>query len=108
MNIAEKGIYILQVEDKSIGFLNMDFAKKFDLKPNEIDFIKNLIPVAVNKGIDNWMILRLDDVAEQFNIPKPTVSRYFQKLKQTNILVQEDFRSPLWKFNPNIVYFQQK
>ncbi|QPW62000.1 helix-turn-helix domain-containing protein [Clostridium botulinum] len=106
MGIVDKGIYILQIEDECIGFLNMDFIKNFDLKPNEVEFVKNLIPLQIDKGIDDWMILRLDDIAEQFNIPKPTVSRYMQKLKQTNILVQEDFRSPLWKFNPNIVHYE--
>src|SRR3712207_2752232 len=108
MDIMNKGICILQIGEQSVGFLNMDFAKRFRFKPSEIEFIEKLIPLQISKGFDDWMILKIDDMSEQFDIPRPTLARYMQKLKQSNILIQEDFRSPLWKFNPNLTYYEKR
>ncbi|KOC56899.1 hypothetical protein IRP63_13950 (plasmid) [Clostridium botulinum] len=106
MNI--KAIYILRTNKRITSFLNISFINDFKLKPPETVFIEKLISLQIAKGFDDWMILKVDDMSEQFDIPRPTLARYMQKLKQSNILIQEDFRSPLFKLNPNMICYQEK
>ncbi|KOC56983.1 hypothetical protein ADU90_06060 (plasmid) [Clostridium botulinum] len=103
----DKGIYIIQIQDRFIGFLNLDFAKKLQLNPSEMNFIKKIIPLQMVKGLDEWIIIKLDNIAEEFDIPKTTVSRLLQSLKNKNVLVQEDFRSVLWKMNAKMIFSEK-
>ncbi|KGM93632.1 hypothetical protein ADU90_06040 (plasmid) [Clostridium botulinum] len=98
-----KAIYVIEFNGKRAICVNTDYTKKFSLNTSEMNFIQYLIPLQLQKGLNEWMILRLDDVSKQLNIPRITVNNWFKKLKDTNILIQERFRSNLWKINSNII-----
>ncbi|KGM93628.1 hypothetical protein ADU90_06035 (plasmid) [Clostridium botulinum] len=98
-------IYIKNFDNEYRVFFSSNFIKRYKLKPNLIDFLEFFIPIQLQKGIDEWVILKLERTAEKLNIPRPSLSRYLKQLEDANLLIHEDFRSTLWKINLNINIF---
>ncbi|MCD3223980.1 hypothetical protein [Clostridium botulinum] len=98
-----KAIYVIEFNGKRAICVNTDYTKKFSLNTSEMNFIQYLVPLQLQKGLDEWLILKLDDISLQLNTPKATISGWLKKLREANILVQESFRSTLWKVNPQMI-----
>ncbi|ABS39344.1 MULTISPECIES: hypothetical protein [Clostridium] len=100
-----KGIYVIEFsKDKKSVLLDAGWLNEHDINKSEAGFLNYIIPQQYpNSVLGGWMVLKLDNIMEYFNTSKATVSKWLKKLEKENILIHEDFRSPLWKINKDVI-----
>ncbi|MCD3240830.1 hypothetical protein G8T75_12770 [Clostridium botulinum D/C] len=100
----EKGIYIVEFsETKKSILVDAEFVAKYELNNSEVGFINYVIPKHYPRSLNDWIIIKFDEVSEDLGVTKGTISKWLKKLEQKNILIHEDFRSTLWRFNDNVI-----
>jgi hypothetical protein len=87
-------------------YISLDLIEKVGLNTSEANFLKFMINQQIKRG-DDWIITSYDDIAQQLDVKKVTVQRWFAKFSDANILIQEGNRRPLWKVNPVLLQVGQ-
>ncbi|KGM93631.1 hypothetical protein Z955_14620 [Clostridium botulinum C/D str. DC5] len=102
-----QGIYIVELNNvkKSI-LIDAKFILSYKLNSSEVGFIYYIVFKYYTSNLNDWIIIKFDEVSEDLGVTKGTISKWLKKLEQKNILIHEDFRSTLWKFNNNIEIYE--
>ena len=90
--------------DKEITInVDISFIIKNDISRTELEFLEYFIKKQIDVGLDEWVIVRAEDVMQDLDTKRTTALRWFRHLRDINIIVQENYRTPLWKLNFNMV-----
>ncbi|KOC56898.1 hypothetical protein IRP63_13955 (plasmid) [Clostridium botulinum] len=105
-----KIVYVLEISKvKKSVFLNAKWLAKNNINRSEAGFLNYIIPKQYpNSILGGWMIFKLDDICEDLQASKATVCKWLKKLEKTNLLIHEDFRSPLWKLDSTMICCNNK